>query len=155
MIKLEISDISFNGLKPIGSISNDLIGILNERFHKFEINTDIRVDRDNIFFNLVDRDRNKLFTSNVTNKVILKPGDPRIKSMNRDYMKTDRLTKSQEDFMWHECINGTLDALGLSACIKLYEHYDEDKNSSLIIRDGNNVKPWPFTQKVYPIGGSL
>lgn len=151
MLRLEISDFTFRGHKPYSAIANELTYILSDKFAKAKIKASIGYKNDVIFFKLIDKERNKLFSSTEENKVPLNPGDERIKKMGRDYLNTDRLTKHQEKKMWNECINGTLDSLGLSCNIKLYEHYDEDQNSFLLIREGTTIKDWPLQSKVYPI----
>jgi len=151
MKRLSIMDITFNGFKP-NDLMHDLADLFREKFKQANIHFDLSTRGDTIWFKEVDN--NKLFISSIENKVLLKDDDERIKKLKRNYLNTNRLTKEQEDIMWNNCINNTLSSLGLCATIKLYEHYDEDENSFLILREGYEYKSWPILQKAYPVAST-
>src|SRR5690606_21879028 len=102
-------------------ILKELINIIEEKlFNKnirYKIVKWINNDMDIFGFEFQPVDKNKIFISKIQNKILLKNDDLRRKKLNRDYLKSYRLTLDQEKYMWEEAINQTLNNLDLLATI--------------------------------------
>lgn len=112
-------------------------------------NANIGSSGDLVFSIVPGEEPQKLFLSKEKNIVPLKPDDPRAKKLKREHLFTSRLTKKQSDLVWNNCINETLSKLGVSCCISLQE-FDNDLESSIILRDGYSWKDFPIKEKNYP-----
>lgn len=86
----------------------------------------------------------KTFISESDNKTAMKPTDPRVKQMGRNYLLTNRATKEQYEGFFNT-IQKTLDDLGLSADVSL-----KVKGVNTVLRTGYNKFLAP-RQKSFPV----
>src|SRR5690606_7534565 len=127
------------------------INIIEEKlFNKnirYKIVKRINNDMDILGFEFQPVDKNKIFISKIQNKILLKNDDLRRKKLNRDYLKSYRLTLDQEKYMWEEAINQTLNNLDLLATII----FTDKTGKEYIIRQNMINQNWPIQSLTYPI----
>lgn len=151
-MKLEITDIKFKeNIQINNKILKELINIIEEKlFNKnirYKIVKWINNDMDIFGFEFQPVDKNKIFISKIQNKILLKNDDLRRKKLNRDYLKSYRLTLDQEKYMWEEAINQTLNNLDLLATII----FTDKTGKEYIIRQNMINQNWPIQSLTYPI----
>lgn len=119
--------------------------ILDELKKKYQVEASIQVDSEGLVFSPTDKKGNKeyLFTSIKQNKVILTADSAMAKKLDRDYMKSHRLTKEQ----WEgttSYITAVFDKLNLHADIMYYED-TLPGGTPVVIRqnDKTNKGTWP------------
>jgi len=152
IMKLEITDIKFKeNIQINNKILKELINIIEEKlFNKnirYKIVKWINNDMDIFGFEFQPVDKNKIFISKIQNKILLKNDDLRRKKLNRDYLKSYRLTLDQEKYMWEEAINQTLNNLDLLATII----FTDKTGKEYIIRQNMINQNWPIQSLTYPI----
>ena len=153
-MRLIISDIKLGELafpNP-ADMMRDVLGCMRVKFEANKIihKAGVNANGDLVFsFVPNEEPRDRLFLSSDKNIVPLKKDDPRAKKLKRDHLFTNRLTKKQSDLVWNVCINETLSKLGVACKISLQE-FNDDVESTIILRDGYEWKDFPIKDKAYP-----
>lgn len=151
-MQLVINNFKFNNRFEIDSTFIDVIKkTMLEKLKSNKIIVNVVRRNTDLIFDIVDSENKKLAVSSVENKIVLKDGDERIKKMGRNYLISTRLTKNQTNSFWIECVNNTLNNLGVYCDIK-YIEFKDDPTSAVVLREGMKFNnEWPIKDKTFPV----
>ncbi len=151
-MQLVINNFKFNNRFEIDSTFIEVIKkTMLEKLKSNKIIVNVVRRNTDLIFDIVDSENKKLAVSSIENKIVLKDGDERIKKMGRNYLISTRLTKNQADSFWIECVNNTLNNLGVYCDIK-YVEFKDDPNSVIVLRTGTEFNnELPIKDKTFPV----
>lgn len=129
----------------------DFTSLLQSKMKEYNIKCSIDFIKDESGSILVFKDvaANQTIGTLIDNKIMLKPGDPRIKKLKKDHLLSKRPTKEQYH-MFFKNIHNSLDELGLFADVF---YTNEKSGMNLKLREGKEVYNIYPEIKSYPIKG--